>query len=719
MTAFAPDSSLMWGTSRDGPSIYLYLLLEFTALVGVSAWVGRMWTVLGAAAWLVHGAMFAHYDVASCTASLEGLEIIPGAITLVLMTFDIVGLLAFLWVVYSWVWGVGDFANTPWVRLDGRRPLPSRRWGRCLADAHSCHFTRHPCCRTLCVALNYEESSSGSADDSWPTSRAAHKMTSLSLSMAKSTSVLNPLTAVDTRDAVAINSDKADALSTEHEPSRLDESPRDCVVTPSELTSRPPRPSDSPTGLSTEGDEPSSGPYPPLPAPWSRGASRLQSIPVRLWFAVLMTLTVVLSAAGALIYVTILVFNAAAYLRQVSGQLQRRAATMSDDEQSSEATFAAAIAELGAEAVDAAGIALACAAAVLATAAVGTAVFHLARYRAVTRALVARGYCSESHRTALRAHGLSPPSRPSPTMLELLRPRVGQACAAAAAFCIDPLVALGADRSREHSRTATSLPFTTSASVELADGPRSRRRRDEPETAGTALEEHILEAKSLGFLFDEDLSVFPWENVMRFAGVMVSSTLAGSVLLAALIAILVFLVAFSVTRQWVAGIAVTQVVAYVFALIERCCLRACLTTPQGIKRRRCFLCLDCCYGLSAGVVIGVMSGITRILTIAAINAVVSLRLDAPLIPKPFHLIDSGFSSWGAMLRTRADAEAFEWDRDERDERACCCPNINESGHPAARTVDTPPGSVSATVSQPSTPRDTSKWIEAMKRRLAE
>jgi len=180
-------------------------------------------------------------------------------------------------------------------------------------------------------------------------------------------------------------------------------------------------------------------------------------------------------------------------------------------------------------------------------------------------------------------------------------------------------------------------------------------------------------SRPLGYLHDIELTDFPFERAVTFPAVYTANTLVSSAILGLCAFLAVFVCAFELTRPWVITVAVTQAVSLGIKLVQRSCVFCCLVGREGIVRHRCFACVDISISLTIGAVMGLVSGLTRVLTVALLQAAVALRVDAPLAPRRLESVDSAFVSWAAMVRLRADAEAYGMDRDAVIARWSCIP----------------------------------------------
>ncbi|KAA0155147.1 hypothetical protein FNF29_01898 [Cafeteria roenbergensis] len=184
---------------------------------------------------------------------------------------------------------------------------------------------------------------------------------------------------------------------------------------------------------------------------------------------------------------------------------------------------------------------------------------------------------------------------------------------------------------------------------------------------------HRWSARPLGFIHDLPLGKFPAERATGFVGAYTANVLVSAVLLGLAMFVFVFLVAFEFTRGWITSLIVVQLITLGVRTAQRILFRWFIVGRDGPSRLRCFACCDTTLSLTFSAVSGLFTGLSRVLMIALVNLVFSLRVDAPLIPSMFATLDAGFVSWAAMLRTRAEAEAYGTDKDETLARWCCIP----------------------------------------------
>lgn len=184
---------------------------------------------------------------------------------------------------------------------------------------------------------------------------------------------------------------------------------------------------------------------------------------------------------------------------------------------------------------------------------------------------------------------------------------------------------------------------------------------------------HRWSARPLGFIHDLPLSRFPAERATSFVGAYTANVLVSAVLLGLAMFVLTFLLAFELTRSWVTSLIVVQLTTLALRTVQRILFRWFIVGRDGPSRLRCFACCDATLSLTFSAVSGLFTGLSRVLMIALVNLVFSLRVDAPLIPRAFATLDAGFVSWAAMMRTRAEAEAYGPDKDATLARWCCIP----------------------------------------------
>jgi hypothetical protein len=676
---------------NGAPTTFLYALLTLLAMLGNSAWHGRVWTVCGFVAWMAHLGLFLHYDAMSCFNSMEGLGIVSGILAAVFLLYDGVASLFYLWVLLAWVCGIGDFPRTPWCRLEVSRPQPWRGADVCCPSPGGCS---RDCGKSRSVPLGSAPVGRGGRDPRvsgrHPSVRAGAATFRAMVSTSESMDVQNPLSVVELVRTTPPSSGAA--ASSGRESPTMDPDGSGGFLTPAVV-----------------------------------GSVRLVDIPARLWLAAILALTASLGLAGAIGYGAGLLSGVMGMLQSKTTALESAVKTLNDDSVKTEDAGLLLLLDLALMFLSSVQIAAAITCAVIALAGMLNCGFHLWRYRRVAQALVARGYCEASVKTALRAHGVTtdmefinsgssfvqswrpvlqwiatvfapdgaagaqfwgrvagwltrsaPPPPPPPLPTEGSGPRLRER-SQEKGTPQDTLL-------EEKEEVAASTAVVASSTEQDEDAASVTKKRSTVVTTLTAYGSMVVKTfkqlttrryawsdRPLGFVHDIELTSFPMERAISFPGLFLANTLTASVLLSLIVFLLAFLCVFPFTQQWVLNLLIAQAIAYAAKLVFRFLVSFLLVGREGIHRHRCLAGIDVCYGLTIGAVVGALTGLTRVLTIAGANAIMSFRVDAPMTPRGLESMDTAFVAWASMIHARADAEAFGPERDAVMARWCCIP----------------------------------------------